>query len=224
MQCYNVYDRNYTIGLCVSCVLQSAYIKSMWWNVVNQSNMKETTWKGKYRSTDNTKIGKEKGNSYRKNEEISGWEVHKTHGCLTKCFHDHRCLSRSEESKCMWTSGNDGATWEFLKNALFKYTAPSLPLVHMHLLSSDRERHLWSPKYIIKVSMCLGLCDFHLEISSIFGKNFPFLFLFVFISLISEYSVSYYLKTVSYVVSHKCVKLSNLFPSVSSATVEKTII
>jgi hypothetical protein len=25
---------------------------------------KETTWKGKYQSTDNTKIGKERGNSY----------------------------------------------------------------------------------------------------------------------------------------------------------------
>ena len=28
------------------------------------------TWKGKYQSTDNTKIGKEIGNSYQKNEEI----------------------------------------------------------------------------------------------------------------------------------------------------------
>ena len=26
-------------------------------------------------------------------------------------FDDYRCLSQSEESKCMWTHGKDGATW-----------------------------------------------------------------------------------------------------------------
>jgi hypothetical protein len=30
--------------------------------------------------------------------------------------------------------------------------------VLIHLLSSDRERHLWSLKYIIQVSMCLCVC------------------------------------------------------------------
>ena len=34
----------------------------------------QSTWKGKYRSMDNT-IGKERENSYRKNEEISWWKV-----------------------------------------------------------------------------------------------------------------------------------------------------
>ena len=29
-------------------------------------------------------------------------------------FGDHRCLSRSEEIKCMWTCDYDGATWESL--------------------------------------------------------------------------------------------------------------
>ena len=33
--------------------------------------------KGKYQNTDNTKIGKERGNSYWKNEEIPGWKAHK---------------------------------------------------------------------------------------------------------------------------------------------------
>ena len=32
--------------------------------------------KGKYQSTDNTKIGNERGSSYQKNEEISGWMAH----------------------------------------------------------------------------------------------------------------------------------------------------
>ena len=32
---------------------------------------KEATWKGKYQSTDNTTIAKERGFSYQKNEEIS---------------------------------------------------------------------------------------------------------------------------------------------------------
>ena len=30
-------------------------------------------------------------------------------------FGDHRCLSRSEESKCMWIHGNDSAMWVFWK-------------------------------------------------------------------------------------------------------------
>ena len=34
--------------------------------------IKDTTWKGKYQNMDNTKIGKETGNSYQINEEISG--------------------------------------------------------------------------------------------------------------------------------------------------------
>ena len=33
-----------------------------------------------------------------------------THGNLIY-FGDHRCLSRSEESKCMWTHGNGGTMW-----------------------------------------------------------------------------------------------------------------
>jgi hypothetical protein len=39
----------------------------------------ETTWKGKYHSMDNTKIGKERGNSYQKNKEISRRKAHLKH-------------------------------------------------------------------------------------------------------------------------------------------------
>ena len=37
---------------------------------------KEPRGKGKYQSMDNTKIGKERGNSYGKNEEIFRWKAH----------------------------------------------------------------------------------------------------------------------------------------------------
>ena len=51
----------------------------------------------------------------------------------------------------------------------------SLPCVHIHLLSSDWERHLWLSKYFKQVSVCV-VCAFPLEISPIFGKSFPFLY------------------------------------------------
>ena len=67
-----------------------------------------TTWK--YWSMDNTKNRKRKGKLLPKNEEISGWKVHTNTQKLNIYFNDHRCLSRSEESKCMWTHGKDGVT------------------------------------------------------------------------------------------------------------------
>ena len=36
-----------------------------------------------------------------------------------------------------------------------EYVVPSLLHVYIHLLSSDRERHLWSFKYFNQVSLCL---------------------------------------------------------------------
>ena len=45
-------------------------------------------------------------------------------------FDDHRCVSQSEESKCMWTHGKGDIM-------------PSVSCVHTYLLSSDWERHLW---------------------------------------------------------------------------------
>ena len=41
--------------------------------------------------------------------------THKHMETYLRYFDDHRCLSQSEESKCMWTHGKDGATWEFWK-------------------------------------------------------------------------------------------------------------
>jgi hypothetical protein len=45
-----------------------------------------SAWKGRYQNTDNTKIGKERGNSYRKNEEISRQKDTQTHGSLIEIF------------------------------------------------------------------------------------------------------------------------------------------
>ena len=67
--------------------------------------------KGKYQSTDNSpktknKLNKkrERGNSYHKNEEISG--------SLTDTFHNYIFVSQSEESKHTWTQNKDGAMWQ----------------------------------------------------------------------------------------------------------------
>ena len=48
---------------------------------------------------------------------------------------------------------------------------PSLPRVHVHLLSSDQERHLWSPKYFKFPCVCIHVY-FHPENSSFFGEFF----------------------------------------------------
>ena len=57
----------------------------------------ETTWKGKYQSMDNTKIGKESGYSCQKNEEISGRKAYTNIYSLLieKEIFDHRNISIS---------------------------------------------------------------------------------------------------------------------------------
>ena len=40
-------------------------------------------WQGKYRSTDNTTISKERGNSYQKNEDLN-----KTHGSIIEMLEE----------------------------------------------------------------------------------------------------------------------------------------
>ena len=51
----------------------------------------------------NPKYGKGKGKLLPKIKEISGEKAHTE--TYLKYFDGHRCLSRSEESKCMWTCG-----------------------------------------------------------------------------------------------------------------------
>ena len=45
-----------------------------------------------------------KGKTHEKSDKISGWSYTQTHRNL-RYFNNHKCLSRSEESKCMWTCG-----------------------------------------------------------------------------------------------------------------------
>ena len=47
---------------------------------------------------------------------------------------------------------------------------PSSPCVHIHLLFSDQERHLWLSKCFSQASVCL--CAFYQEISP-FSLSFP---------------------------------------------------
>ena len=64
-----------------------------------------------------TKHGKRKRKLLPKNEEISRGKAHTI--TYLKYFDDHRRLSWSEESKCMWAHGKDGAMWEFLKTYVY---------------------------------------------------------------------------------------------------------
>ena len=78
----------------------------------------ETMWKGKYWSMDTTKNRKRKRNFLPKKwRDLRTKGIHKYTETYLKCFDDHRCLSRSEESKCMWTQGKDCITWEYCKSA-----------------------------------------------------------------------------------------------------------
>ena len=62
------------------------------------------------------KIGKEKGNSYRKNEKISRWKVHISTRKLNRNVLMITCLSQSEKSKFMWTHEKKSAMWQFWKS------------------------------------------------------------------------------------------------------------
>ena len=63
-------------------------------------------------------MGKEREKK-KKKKLIEKWRnlrrkvTYKYLGTYLRYFDDHRCLSGSEESKCMWTPGKDGAMWEF---------------------------------------------------------------------------------------------------------------
>ena len=76
------------------------------------------------------------------------------------CFDNHRCISQSEESKCMWTHGKDGTKDLFWS---------------------------WKTSVIVEISQLsfhVFVCVFPPEISSFFGKSFPFLFPFFVLSVL----------------------------------------
>ena len=65
---------------------------------------------------------------------------------------------------------------------------PSLLCIHMHLLSSDWKRHLWSSKCFSKASVCLCL-PFIWRSLHFFDKSFLFLFLFLWHIQIVHYMI-----------------------------------
>ena len=87
------------------------------------------------------------------------------------CFNDHRCLSQSEESKCMWTHGKDGAT-----------------CVHI-IYSLLIEKDICDRRNIL--NKFPRVCAFPPEMSSFLGKRFPFHFLY-FSTLLSTWSLKLY--------------------------------
>ena len=113
------------------------------------------------------KVGKERENSYRKNEKISRWKAHTyplrkvnwNFFTITDVFLNQKRVNVYEHKV---------------------KTAPSLRCVHIHWLSSDRERHLWSLKYFKKASVCLCVpfiwrsLNFLVKISSFFSYFFKF--------------------------------------------------
>ena len=94
-------------------------------------------------------------------------------------FDSHRCLSQSEESKCMWTHGKDGVTRHSQRSSSIRRehavkVAPSLLCVHIHLSLSGWERHLW----VLKSRSSVPVFPFGLFVPFIgrpvqfFSKNF----------------------------------------------------
>ena len=116
---------------------------------------------------------------YKKKEEIlieKNWDIrmkstHK-HTKLHKHFDDHRCLSQSEESKCMWTHDKDVFTVYSYKFTL-----------------SDWEIRLSSSKRFNEASVCL--CTFHPEIYSIL--SFPFFFFCVIRTSVFSHSTWFFI-------------------------------
>ena len=86
-----------------------------------------------------TKIGKERETFTEKNEEISRWK------------------SRLNTWKLNWNFLMITDVFVYQKRVnVCEHMASSLPCVHIHLLSSDQERHLCSSKYFSWASMCLS--------------------------------------------------------------------
>ena len=125
-----------------------------------------------------TKRAKERGNSCRKKWRILQMkDTHKHAEASLKRFGNHTCLSRSEESKCMWIHGKDGVT----------VSSPTLTL-------------FWSRKTCVIVetfpwSFRVFMCAFHPVISSflcyLYFSTSPFhVFLFLFIYCLAKFTGS----------------------------------
>ena len=127
------------------------------------------------------KIGKERGNCYRKHEEISGRKAHtKNTEAWLKCFDNHRCLSQSEESKCIWTCGS-----------IFTMCSRTFTLLWLRKTSVIVE--------MFQLSFCVFCVPFVQRSLHIFGKNFLFLFLFFCVIKNSSFKLPLFSTTTSLV-------------------------
>ena len=88
----------------------------------------------------------------------------------------------------MKRSSDESIRTQTHENLSVTHVMPSLPRVHIHLLSSDWERHLWSPKYIKFPCVCVY---FHPDISSFFGE-FSCLLISIVNSSIVVHALSYW--------------------------------
>ena len=94
-------------------------------------------------------------------------------------FIDNGCLSQSEESKCMWTHGEDGVKWVFENvppggcKTSKTHLMPYSPCLHIHLRKTSVIVKIY------QISSHVFVCVFPPEIFSFFGKSFSFLFPFI---------------------------------------------
>ena len=104
-------SKRYLVSCCNECLLTSVMCV-VWFHsfsiftaviIISYEWKNLLYFKVKYQSTNNTKIGRERGNTYRKNEEISIWKAH-----INTCkLHWYFCQSQISSIK-HWLSSD----WE----------------------------------------------------------------------------------------------------------------
>ena len=111
------------------------------------------------------------------------------HRSFIEAFDDHRCLSHSEERKCMWTHGKNDAMWEFWRTAtregarqphtLSGGSSPKLSCCIIFTMCSHTFTLFWMRKtsVIVKTQASMWLCvpfirrslHFLVQVSSFFS-------------------------------------------------------
>ena len=92
-----------------------------------------------------------------------------------KYFDDHRCLSRSEKSKCIWTHSKDGIMWLTLLRHLYRIFTYISP----HVI----EKGICDHQNILSLHVLVFKCTLSRDLF-IFLLSFPFLFLFIELSVL----------------------------------------
>ena len=107
-----------------------------------------------------------------------------------KYFNGHGNLPQSEESEYMWTHDKDGFTREFLKGATRglqeELSSDAIFVVCSHTFTLFWLRNTAVNVKIFWLSFHVFTCAFPTVVSAIFGKSFPFPFLY-FVLFILRY-------------------------------------